>query len=494
MILRRNAATWLAMVAIAVLTAAVLAQDTGVRFLAPENGAQVRGVVEVRAERAGGSQGWISYKIAKAGQEGEYVAAVIAPFVYRWNTRARSKKGEPLYPDGDYVLTATAFDPSGNKLGEASITVTVANEVAAADVPGPVELVCSYIRAQKLAFKAKGRLKVTLPEKEKKKLYIPLNLDVFVEAEWEEEVLSPTAGDAPAIVDKRVRSGFVQIAGGEGVNLPSAGKTFRLTVAPDGKVDVYKEGHHFPLGENYVELPERAVSKGDSWPAEVSIVLLPSAVATHLTGVKKVTLDGFEYVAGQKCARIVATFSQKEKPVRVRLGRSIIPLKTTYKAQRICYFGLETKHFVAFEDRVSHTLKIPVQFVQMLYQIQLGGAAKTAQAGMGGMMGAGAMGGMMGPMMGGMGPMAGEPGMMGAGMATPGGTGLQPYGPGAAGVGGFGGMSGPPAGMAAMEGMAGAGGMGAAMPGLAGGAQAQQAQTIPVLVESELRITEIPAQ
>ena len=43
-----------------------------------------------------------------------------------WHTTARAPTGAPLYPDGDYVITVTAFDSHDNRASK-SMPVTVAN-------------------------------------------------------------------------------------------------------------------------------------------------------------------------------------------------------------------------------------------------------------------------------------------------------------------------------------------------------------------------------
>ena len=471
-------ATWIPWALALIFIGSAWAQE--VSFVSPQNGATVRGVVNLQATKPSPNDGWVSYKIGPAGKEAQYLAAIIRPFAFAWDTRGRGKDGAKAFPDGDYVVTATAFDPSGNQVGETSVTVAVANEIKPLDLGGPVELRCSYTKAEKLTFKAEGRLNITLPQKEKERLYIPLNMDVLVKAEWEEVVLSPTSGDSPAVVDKVISTAFVQVTGSEGNNLPGAGKRFRLKVWPNGFIDVYKEkDDHFPLGEYFVKLPARKVSQGDTWQADLAVLPLPVAVSRRVLQTR-MTLDGFEYVVGQRCARIATSFKDSKRSVRVRLGSNVFPLETSYEADRVSFFGLDGGHFVAFEERMKHTLELPVQVVQLLYQFQLGPQAQSAMSPYGMAGGSGMMGGM--PGMPGMGPMGPDASMMGGapsgmpGMAMPGmAGGMQPYG---------GAMYG-----ADMSGMA-MGGMGGIMGDMGEGMGGAQMKPAEVLLESQLRITE----
>ncbi len=451
-------------VGLLVIVASVgLAQQ--VSFISPQNGATVRGVLELHATKPNPGDGWISYKVGQAGQDGNYVAAVITPFTYNFDSRQHTAEGGRVYPDGDYVLTATAYDSSANSVGEATVTITLQNELTPAEVQEPVTLKVSYEKAGKLSFTADGKLLVTLPEDEKKKLGIPLRLDLIVKANWTDTVLSASSDET--VLDEFLKSGYIQVAGSEGYELPGAGDTFRERVQPDGAVEPLRsKREHFALGEYYVKLPDRPVSRGETWNSELSVLPLPNAVSRQILPAQN-RLDGFEYVAGRKCARIITTFSQKDTLVMVRVGSQTLPIKTSYEGRRASYFGLTDHHFVGFEEKMRHTIEVPVAAIQMLFQLQLGAAAKAqAGAGMpgaGGMMGGGMMGGgMSSPGMG----MGG--GMMGGGM----------MGAGGMGAGGMG------------SGMPGMGGMGGAMGGMGGTAQPQTAK---VNIDSELRIMEAAA-
>lgn len=466
-----------------------VALGQAVRFTSPQPGT-VRGVVEIKATKPNPNDGWISYKISPAGKEGDYVTAVINPFVYAWDTRKRDASGARIYPDGDYVVVATAFDPSGNPVGESSITVSVRNEISPAEVRAPVVLRAAYAKAQKLDYTADGKLTVYLPEDQRKAIPIPLRLEAIVKAAWSETVLAPTTEDSPAVLEKGLKSGYIQVIGGEGVKLRDLMSRVRLKIFPDAGIDLLNpKDEHFPLGEYYVKLPIRAVNVGDTWESELSVLPLPNAVSRVVVKAQN-KLDGFEWVGGRKCARILSTFKQERQLVMVKVGDQTWPLPTSYEATRISYFGLEEKRFVAFEEQTKHTVEVPAQVIPVLYQFQLGGTAAAMKvAGAGGMggptMGPG-MGGTGGPMMGpgmgggmpmggigpgGMGPMGPMgiggmgPGMapgMGPGMAPGMGPGMAPgMGPGMMGPGmgpGMGGMG--PGGMAPMAGE----GMGGGMP------------------------------
>lgn len=421
-----------------VLVSAVsLALAQEVQFLSPEPGT-VRGNVTLKAEKPNPTDGWISYKIAPAGKEGDYVAAVISPFAYVWNTRERNAEGSLVYPDGDYVVTAEAYDPSGNMVASRKETLTVANEVPASEVTTPVLLRCSYPKALRVGFTADGTMRVTRPGSERRTFPYPLRLDAVVKAGWNVVCMSPTEGDSPAVVDDVLRSGYVQVLGSSGTRLRDVVTRTRLKVFPDGTVDLYdKSEEPFPLGEYYVKLPMRAVNVGDTWTSEVAVLPLPVA-ESRATVEAHNKLDGFEYVDGKVCARIVSTFKQEGQSVKVKVGGNEVDFKTSYECRRLSFFSLADKRFVGFFETSRHRIEVPYDMAETLYGIQTGqtqlAQGGTAMMGGPGMPGSGMMGrpGMMGSsMMGGpgmmrpggsMGPGMMGPGMMGPGMMRPSGS------------------------------------------------------------------------
>jgi len=108
------------------------------------------------------------------------------------------RRGGRVYPDGDYVIIATAYDSSASVVGEATVTITLQNELTPAEVEEPVTLKVSYDKARKLDFAADGKLLVTLPEEEKKKLGIPLRLDLVREGELDEHRAERVVGGVGA--------------------------------------------------------------------------------------------------------------------------------------------------------------------------------------------------------------------------------------------------------------------------------------------------------
>ncbi len=501
--MKRFARTWApALLAIIFICLAHAAWAQEVRFIRPSDGDTVRGVVTIQVRVIGARPTWVSYLIAKPGQEGKYLAAVAAPYVFQWDTSQRDEKGKRVWPDGEYVITAAAYTasrpggtPQVKEIAKASIRVKVANEQSASEVDEPILLRVEYRAGERLGYQARVKAHMELAEGEKKRLekiggYLPLQMDVILVSDWDEIVLEGTRDDEPATVDKLVLAAYGHIIGSQSFNLPVAGRRVRMLVFPNGVVKLYRENDKpFALGQYFVPLPDHPVKAGDSqlgaWSGVISVLPLPIATNAQRVPAQH-KLDGYEWRAGQLCARIVSTFGQRRaKPVMVKLGPYSFPLKTKYKATRTSYLSLRQRRFVAFEERIEHVCEVPYQVYQAAWQLQYPQAqAATATMGMGG--GAAGMGmGPGGPMMPGAAmPLAGAgAAMMGAASGLP--TGMPRFGA-AAEAGAMGpGTAGYPAAMG-MPGMLGMGGM-PGMPGMGGmmGGQAAQQQAKPV----KLKIT-----
>ena len=145
--------------ALAVVCSQLWAQD--VKFSAPAINATVRGLVHVQATKPETDSGWIAFKIEGPGQKGDYQAAVSKPYVFDWDTLVRSN-GDAVYPDGTYTVTASAFNPSSQPLGQATLTVTVNNALSGSDMPSSVRLRINYKRGNDYTYTIDAKRDVNL--------------------------------------------------------------------------------------------------------------------------------------------------------------------------------------------------------------------------------------------------------------------------------------------------------------------------------------------
>ena len=431
----------------------------------PADGTTVRGTVEIVASKPATGEGWISYKVLKQGENGDFQAAIIAPYKYTWDTRARDDKGQRLYPDGAYEITAAAFGPSGEALGTATSKVTVQNDVAGADNSGAILLRPGYKREQMPRFHAVGRAKARIGKEDADKVPVDIEVQARLDARWRQQILAPSV-TGEAILDTFADEGYYEIAGSKPDRLDGVGKVFRIRVETDDIIrPMHRKSPKFEMGMMYVGLPDKPVNVGDTWRSDVAIMPVLEGSKRRVFQADN-RLDGFESVAGQKCARIVSKLSEQGAQFDIRLPNSKTEAKSSYTGERISYFSLDTGMFVAFRDHVKHKMEVDLQKLQSFAQGGMGGAGGT-----GGMPGMPGMGGGM-PGMPGMG--GGMPGMPGMGGGMPGMPGMGGGMPGMPGMGGaptgMPGMPGMGGGMPGMGGMAGgasggmAGGMGAAAP------------------------------
>jgi hypothetical protein len=74
------------------------------------------------------------YVISNTDGTGEAEVLTLAQQNFAWTTTAVDDQGQPLFPDGDYVITVKAFDAKGN-VAAASDTVRVENSSPGSDEP-----------------------------------------------------------------------------------------------------------------------------------------------------------------------------------------------------------------------------------------------------------------------------------------------------------------------------------------------------------------------
>jgi hypothetical protein len=457
------------LLSLACLTAA-LAQ--GVSVVSPTNDQTVRGLVKVQGAKPEADSGWMSFKIEGPGQKDEYVAAVIKPYVFTWDTLARAE-GKLAYPDGRYTIKATALNPSGKALGETTVSVNLANGLTGSDSPGAVKLRMNYVRGQEYEYEIKGKREAEL------KKSIPM-LDAMVqefngvlEGSYVDKTMN-TSGGGPALLRKTFSTGWTRFGDSKPANVGGVGKTYTLLVEPDGSIGTKrKDDSMFELGSLTLVLPDRDLRVGDTWSSDMWVLLDPtSPKRTQVKAQHKV--ERFQWYHGYKVAQIVSTFTQKNADVTITFKGNPAKIKTDVKGTRYSYFAYEEGRFVGFNDELEHDYTIETAALS---------AALSGGYGMPGMGGEGMMGGMPG-MPGAMPGMPGDPGMPG----MPGAPGMAPGMPGMPGAPGMPGMPGMPGapGMApGMPGMPGAPGM----PGMDGGMMGYAQPTIPEKVKASGKVS-----
>ncbi len=264
----------MALIAITTLGACLVASAQGVSFITPQDGDTVRDMVRLQATKPSPDEGWISYKIESGGR-GDFVGAVISPFTYVWDTRARGEDGKDLYADGQYTITAVAMSPSGRKVGEASITVTLKNSLSASEAPRQVPLMLWYERNQQALYRAEARwsIRPATDEEEPEDVYtIARNYDGALISNWKNLVMSPSVAAGHAVLHVVVGSSGAQAGTSEVEALARAGKVHTYRALRDGEMRLkHSDDTPFELAEISVPLGRQMVSVGDSWRGRITI-------------------------------------------------------------------------------------------------------------------------------------------------------------------------------------------------------------------------------
>jgi hypothetical protein len=414
-------------IAAAFLCSLAAAQQDKVKIIAPEAGATVRGVVEVVADKPGAKEGTYAWKIARAGKEaeGEFQANTLAGLAFLWDTRVRNEKGERIYPDGEYVVTANGFDGTGEFQGSATVKIRIENDIAPAEVADGVKLQVNLKTADVLNYEFNGDEKISVDMTATQGAEAPpFVIQTLLTGGYNLKMLSGAGSGGGGLCRETCTNGAVypQTQGMRPYYVDDMGKSFTQDYLGDGVIKPNKtKDPHFDLGEVYIQLPSRVLTMGARpWKSDMSVVLELFSLRRQVVAAEH-RLDGFEWVQGEKCARLKSQFSEPNIEFDVTVNGQAYKVKGTISGTRVTYFAYEAGYPVSIEDTLHHELELE---------------PKQQAAGMGMGMGAGAeMGGGMagGPMMGGGmmpgGGMAEIPGMGGGvGVRGPEGGGMMPGG------------------------------------------------------------------
>ncbi|MGI5819967.1 MAG: hypothetical protein ACOX9R_17930 [Armatimonadota bacterium] len=272
--MRRRSTALTALIAIVLVGTCIAANAQSVRFVTPEDGDTVRDIVRVQATKPSPNEGWISYKVERGG-DGEFVAAVTSPFTYPWDTGARDAEGKELYPDGQYTLTAVALSPSGQKVGEASITVTLRNAVSAGEAPQQVDLQLFYERNAEVYYRADGDWSLRPASDEEKPedaWEMAKQFDGALVAEWKNKVMSPTYAAGHALLHVIVGSAGAQAGESDVERLDRSGDVITYRALRDGEMRrKHSDQSRFELAEITIPLPDRPIKVGDSWQGRIQV-------------------------------------------------------------------------------------------------------------------------------------------------------------------------------------------------------------------------------
>ena len=237
------------------------ATEAQVQILSPSPGATVHGIVQIKATKSQAGEGWITYSVSPS--QDKYLAAAMSPFSIKWNTQLY-RGGARAYPDGRYTIMATGFDGSGRQQGQASVAVTVANNIKPSEIGATVELKTGYKRGELFDYKIEGNTTVNVPGKAGEELReppqmgmgmgagmgmgmggpggmsmgpgmmgpgmggpggmgmaggmgqlgfvgLPSHIDIEIDGRWDEDVLSPSA-TGRAVVDKDLQNGYYTVS------------------------------------------------------------------------------------------------------------------------------------------------------------------------------------------------------------------------------------------------------------------------------------------
>jgi hypothetical protein len=419
---------------------AAVAQRGKVTIIAPEDGAIIRGVTEVVADKPNPNEGTYAWKVAQAGKEAEaeFQANTIAGLPFLWDTRVRDEEGNRVYPDGEYTITGNGFDADGNLQGSATVRIRIENEIPAAEVADGVELRILLKSGDGVQYEVTGdetagveypvqQMMMMMGGQQPQQQTRTQEYKAALQAAYNLKMLSGGGDGSGGVARQTCTQGVLMPTGLRPSYIDDFGKSFTQQYDGDGAIRPHKsKDEHFELGEIYIRLPSRALRPGARpWKSDMSVVLDVWSLHPQVVTAEH-NLEGFEWVMGKKCARIRSEFEEEGVEFDTKIQGTAVKVKGTIGGTRITYFAYEAGFPVTIEESLHHDLEIELK--QQMMGGMMGGMAEGGMApgmmqpGMmePGMMGMGEPGmmmpGMMEPGMMGM----GEPGMMMPGMMQPG--------------------------------------------------------------------------
>ncbi|MGD8236952.1 MAG: hypothetical protein PVH68_00245 [Armatimonadota bacterium] len=363
----RGGLVFAALLLIAVLCscAGAWAQAGGVTIISPQIDEEVRGTYTLSATKPNADQGWVSIVLTGGPTvtEPQLLAAVIAPYKYKWNTRARVG-GKRVYPDGEYTLQFLAHKPAGgDPIGSVTIKAQVSNDVDPADVPEGIELRHQYEARQKARYSVQCESRLQLPAQlrllEEVLGSMQSQLDLaYTASTMDVDDLAPEfPGVLEATIRNTPRDGILESQGQAPRLFPGLGRSHTVRARDNGLVrPVRPESGRFGFGEMYIVMPRGPVKIGHRWTGEASVMPEFSAGQRQIVPAQHV-LEGFEWLHGQRCARIRSTYRYPGY-MTVTIDGAGVTVRTTMQGERATYFAYEIGQVRLIEETNRHQLRV----------------------------------------------------------------------------------------------------------------------------------------
>jgi hypothetical protein len=337
------------------LPRATRAQDAAkpLQLLRPLNGATVRETVPIRARSADlPKDGYVVVSI-----DGTFRTARILPIdsdlLYLWDTQTPftdpNDPGTPKYSsDGTHVVTLEVRDKQSNLISSASVTVHLANKVAA--LPDGVRLSYDWKQDETLRYKQHTELS----QDNSTSGGPPVSIETS-DVRFQRSVEDATGGQDFLIRDLVFPDGFITNHGTQSLIQSSyLLKSGYRTVNDSGQViseeTPFSPGDHFSLP--LPEFPARRVSIGDSWQTHVQTSLTWASVKpTVLTGTAK--LEGFEWQNGYPTAKITETYDgQADFYIDARAASAPVTA-TAVHLTRTIWFAYNSKRLIRMQTQMT---------------------------------------------------------------------------------------------------------------------------------------------
>ncbi len=329
----------------------------------------VRGAHKLSASKPNPGEGWVSIVLTDGPgvKEPQFLAAVVAPYSFTWDTRRR-QAGKRVYPDGQYTLQFSAHQPTGETIGTKTISTQIQNDVNAAEIGDAIELRHQYVPRERTRYTVKGQSRLELPTQLRPLEKVLESMQSELDLAYTSVVMDvgPVSPDRPDTIEAMIRNtprdGIYEAQGQAPRLFPGLGRSMSVKARNNGLIlPMRPEIGRFGFGEMYIVLPSGPVKLGHRWTSEASVMPEFSTAQRQVVPAQHV-LEGFEWLHGQKCARIRSTY-QYRGYVTVVVDGAGLNVQTTMQGERATYFAYETGQTLLIEEDNNHKLLVDLEQV-----------------------------------------------------------------------------------------------------------------------------------
>lgn len=326
------------------------AAEEAVKIVSPVDGSGVRQVIRVAVSKKA-PEGYIVFQVDKAFQY-----ATASPFEWKWDTRTVwSGEADVSTADKDYTIAAIAYSATGEREGQAQVTVKVQNGIQP-DALGPSGMLLRlrFLPDQVQRKKIDADSRFEGPDTPQ---WAKQQLEGRLEGTMEQEVESVTRDGSTAALVTRLKEDTRLAIGGVAAPMPEIQRSARTTEMSSGTITTSQAAagqHRITLGEIYTKMPQQPVSVKDSWTSPMTFIVdLTSRQLYEVAGQHRV--EELKWMQDAEALRI-RSYGSLSSVVMLPQNVSLRAVTIT----RDTWFAYKERRILRIEDTIQGEAEIPV--------------------------------------------------------------------------------------------------------------------------------------